>query len=137
MIIENGNDIDLRDLDDREPDEPEDESLSLEQIEQLYTAYQHGIGSEFRAAILLRDAVPQLITELRNWRSLEREPQHGVQHGGEWIVYDDAESAKEGAELRGGTAGIRDVYVTSRRTRRHLRTTHLRGPYQRRLVPPP
>jgi hypothetical protein len=69
MIIEdeNGNDIDLRDLDDREPGEPEDESLSLEQIEELYAAYQRGTGSEFvdATAILLRDAVPQLIAELR------------------------------------------------------------------------
>ncbi len=125
MIVEddNGNDIDLSDLDDDrepEPPEPEDESLTLEEIEATLITYSQGWGAARDQAIafLLRVAVPQMLTELRHWRSLGKEPQHGVllRNPDQWIVYDDVETATEAAELRGGTAGVRDVYVTPWRT---------------------
>lgn len=84
MIVEdeNGNDIDLHDLRDteREPEPPEEEHLTLDEIGQALDAYRAGHGQGEHGdtlALLLEQALPQLLNqahanevELEEWRSM-------------------------------------------------------------------
>lgn len=80
MIVEdeNGNDIDLRDLDnDREPEPPDDEPerLDLDKLQIAHDVYRRDTdeGNGPQAQTYLLDAVPALIAELSAARAeLER-----------------------------------------------------------------
>ncbi|MFG3439907.1 hypothetical protein ACGF0J_21890 [Nonomuraea sp. NPDC047897] len=96
MIVEdeNGNQWDLADLRDqeREPEPLEQEPLSLEEIEAALDAcYAGGASAEGEEAadLLIREAVPQMLAELRAVRErLARYEQVPTQE--EWTVTADA-----------------------------------------------
>jgi hypothetical protein len=133
VIVEDdhGNNVYLSDLDDHrepEPPEPEDESLTLEEIEELFARCTrddtHTLREEDQ---LLAVAIPQMLAELRHWRSLDTR--------NEYTITDGTASAHDARLIPEQQA---DFVLAHPETLKHawVRTVHL-GPWVQLSNKPP